>query len=478
MEVEALLKLANKAVATLQNNRVLGFRPYFWQKAYMDAGKDNRFRLTLAGNQVGKTLTTCVEDTFHLTGNYPDWWNGVRFEHPTRGWICSITSETSRDILQAELLGEPIGTGLIPKEDILNISHRQAGISNVIDKVEVRNKFGSKPSIAQFKSYDQGWRKFQGANKIDFIHMDEEPDSNNAKEARIPTEIMTRMVARPHSRLYASLTPLLGSTPMIRKMQETVGQGSFIITASWDDAPHLTNESKRELMGQYPDFEIDARTKGIPMMGSGRVFRFGEETIKIEPFEIPRHFARITGIDYGQNHPNGTAALAIDRDTDVWYIYYTERAENQQVPLHVMTLNNIGGRDASRWIPVAGPHDGLNRESDGKALADKYIEAGANLLFDTARYDDDKGGKQPVEPIVMEFNERAQTGRLKVFVTCWHFFDEMRSYHRDDSGNIVAKRDDVLKAAMYAGMMARHATQNIQRIHRPAYGAPVISTPQ
>jgi len=440
----------------------------------MDAGKDNRFRLTLAGNQVGKTITTCIEDVFHLTGNYPDWWKGARFEHPTKGWICSITSETSRDILQAELLGEPIGTGLIPKEDILNISYRQAGISNVIDKVDVRNKFGKRPSIAQFKSYDQGWRKFQGANKIDFIHMDEEPDSNNAKEARIPTEIMTRMVARPQSRLYASLTPLLGQTPMIRKMQETVGKGSFIITASWDDAPHLTEDSKRELEAQYPDFEIDARTKGIPMMGSGRVFRFGEDAIKIQPFEIPRHYARITGIDYGQNHPNGTAALAIDRDTDVWYFYHTERAENQIIPMHVATLNNIGGRDKSRWIPVAGPHDGLNRESDGKALADKYIEAGANLLFDTARYDDDKGGKQPVEPIVMEFNERAQTGRLRVFSTCWQFFDEMRSYHRDDNGNIVAKRDDVLKAAMYAGMMARHAIPNYTPVHRPAYNAPMI----
>lgn len=443
----------------------------------MDAGATNKFRLTLAGNQTGKTFTTCAEDAYHLTGKYPEWWNGKRFTKAPKGWICSITSETSRDILQNELLGEPVGTGLIPKSDILDVSYRQAGIPNVVDKVKVKNVNSKKPAIGQFKAYDQGWRKFQGASNIDFVHLDEEPDANNAKEAKIPTEIMTRLVANEDGILYCSLTPLLGETPLIRKFKASVGRGSFIITATWDDSPHLTEKSKDELKAQYEDFEMDARVMGIPMLGSGRVFRFGEDAIKCPPFQIPKHFARVTGIDFGQNHPNGTAALAIDRDNDVWYIYFTERAENQPVPIHVMTLNNIGGVNASKWIPVSGPHDGLNRESDGKALNDKYIAAGANMMTLTARYDDDKGGKQPVEPMIMEFNERAQTGRLKAFATCWQFFDEMRSYHRDDTGNIVAIRDDVLKASMYAAMMARYAIPDYgnQPIRRQPYSAPMLS---
>ncbi len=480
MDKNALLKLAAKALETVQNNRLLQFVPYGWQKAYMDAGATNKFRLTLAGNQVGKTLTTCVEDSLHFTGKYDElgWkWGGKRFNRPVKGWVCSITSETSRDILQNELLGNPVGTGLLPKEDILDIRYRQAGIPNVVDTVEVRNKFSKhKPSICQFKAYDQGWRKFQGASNIDFVHLDEEPDENNMKEARIVSEVMTRLVARADGILYASLTPLLGETQLIRKMQESIGRGAFIITATWEDAPHLTEQSKADLMAQYGDFEKDARTKGIPLLGSGRVFMFGEEAVKVAPFEIPRHFARVTGIDLGQNHPNGTAALAIDRDNDIWYLYFTERAENQAPQVHTMTLNNIGGVDQSKWIPVASPHDGINRESDGKPVRDKYIEAGANLLFDTARYDDDKGGKQAVEPIVMEFNERAQTGRLKVFSTCWHWFDEMRSYHRDERGVIVAKRDDVIKASMYAGMMARHASVRLSQQKRGgAYTRPMLA---
>jgi hypothetical protein len=40
----------------------------------------HRERLLMAANQVGKTLAGAAEAAFHLTGRYPDWWEGRRWE--------------------------------------------------------------------------------------------------------------------------------------------------------------------------------------------------------------------------------------------------------------------------------------------------------------------------------------------------------------------------------------------------------------
>ncbi len=105
---------------------------------------------------------------------------------------------------------------------------------------------------------------------------------------------------------------------------------------------------------------------------------------------------------------------------------------------------------------MAWPHDGGARESDGVELHKKYRAHGVRMLSDSARYDDDKGGAQKVEPIVVEMQERLETGRLKVFESCHEFFEEYRFLHRKD-GRIVAEKDDVIKAVMYGLMMLRKA---------------------
>src|SRR6185295_7123320 len=108
------------------------------------------------------------------------------------------------------------------------------------------------------------------------------------------------------------------------------------------------------------------------------------------------------------------------------------------------------------------PHDGMNREkTGGRILADAYREHRVNMLAKSARYPkvpgtDEKGGPQPVEPIVDEILERMCTGRFKVCRHLSDWFEEKRSYHRKD-GLIVARRDDILKATFYAVMMKRYA---------------------
>ncbi len=68
---------------------------------FFRAGAKYRERCFMAANRVSKTLGGGgYETSCHLTGLYPDWWEGRRFEHPTRVWAAGRTNETTRDIIQ------------------------------------------------------------------------------------------------------------------------------------------------------------------------------------------------------------------------------------------------------------------------------------------------------------------------------------------------------------------------------------------
>lgn len=194
------------------------------------------------------------------------------------------------------------------------------------------------------------------------------------------------------------------------------------------------------------------------MLGEGAVFPVADEDIRCEPFQIPSYFARIKGCDFGIDHPAAGVEIAWDRDQDIIYVVDCYKKAGETAPYHAAWFNK-----ANRMVPVSWPHDGMNREkSGGKTLADAYRGHGVNMLSKSARYPkapgetSDKGGPQPVEPIVDEVLTRMQTGRFKVFSNLAGWFEEKRSYHRKD-GRIVDRRDDILKATFYAVMMKRYA---------------------
>jgi hypothetical protein len=100
--------------------QILFFEPYPRQREFFDMGATRRERLLIAGNQNGKTHAGGFEAALHLTGEYPAWWKGRRFDKPTKGWIAGETSLAVRDIQQKKLCGEPgvdeaFGSGMIPK---------------------------------------------------------------------------------------------------------------------------------------------------------------------------------------------------------------------------------------------------------------------------------------------------------------------------------------------------------------------------
>ena len=87
-----------------------------------------------------------------------------------------------------------------------------------------------------------------------------------------------------------------------------------------DDAEHFMPEERQAIIDAYPEHEREARTKGIPSMGSGRVFPISEDAILCDPMPISKHWYQIIGVDFGWHHPFAATRCAWDKDSDVWYV--------------------------------------------------------------------------------------------------------------------------------------------------------------
>jgi phage terminase large subunit-like protein len=446
--------------------KIRTYQPYDWQREFHYAGADHPERMLMAANRVGKTMSAGAETTYHLTGDYPPDWKGRRFDEPVLWWTGSPTNESSRDIVQTELLGGlgvMLGSGWVPRSLIVGKpTTRQAGVKNVVDAFKVRHVSGG-VSTCVLKTYEQGWQKWQGAAPHG-VWLDEEPDNY-----MIYSEAQTRVITKSGI-VMVTFTPLLGTTDLVEHfMDAKPNTGIYLKSASWDDAPHLSDKDKARLSNSYRAHERDARTKGIPMLGEGAVFPIPDDDIRVELFKVPDHWARIKGCDFGIDHPAAGVEIAWDRDQDVIYVIDTYKRAGQPSAFHAVWFNK-----ANPLLPVAWPHDGMNREkSGGKTIAEGYRSHGVNMMSKSARYPKargdlkDKGGPQPVEPIVDEVLERMVDGRFKVFANQTQWFEEKRSYHRKD-GLIVPRRDDILKATFYAIMMKRYAVSlNTLNFRRP-----------
>lgn len=207
-----LAKLEAEREKRASKNRLASYRPYAKQREFHRAGASYRERLLMAANQSGKSYCGGAEGSMHLTGLYPEWWDGLRFNRPIRAWAGSNTAEVTRQAIQRILIGEPTdeaawGTGLIPFDHLLDWSRRQ-GVPDALDSVTVRHTSGGVSTLG-FKSYDQGRTKWQGET-LDLIWLDEEP----------PLEVYTEALTRTNAVagvLFMTFTPLFGMSDTVAR---------------------------------------------------------------------------------------------------------------------------------------------------------------------------------------------------------------------------------------------------------------------
>lgn len=213
-----MAELLTEKKRRLERTRLTRYKPYPKQEAFHAAGLTARERLLMAGNQLGKTYSGAAEMAYHLTGYYPDWWRGRRFDKPVRAWAGSKTGEVTRDGVQRLLVGEPKdknarGTGMIPGDAIVDVSSRM-GVADAVDSVLVKHSSGDNSTLG-FKSYDQGREKWQGET-LDVVWLDEEPPLNIYMEGLTRTNATGGMV-------YLTFTPLLGMSDVVHMFIQDCG---------------------------------------------------------------------------------------------------------------------------------------------------------------------------------------------------------------------------------------------------------------
>jgi phage terminase large subunit-like protein len=486
-EKRRLLKLLKEKEDFVKFNKLNYYDPYPFQ---LEFHNDIETRKALeAGNQIGKTVSGTVQDAFDLTGRYPDWYEGPKYTKPVQLVCGGVNNDKTRDLLQKALCGDPVtkevslGTGWLPLDclDRNKISLKR-GVSDAFLHVKVKHHTDGVFdgwSTLSFQSYESGKAAWMG-DTVDIFHLDEEPPMDILSQAG-------RGCIATGGSIRCTYTPENGQTDVVLKIKEEWS----LHKAGWPDVAgedfefnaegevikfrtihtiggkkgHITKKTVDEAAKLFPAYQMKMRMKGIPVLGSGQVFTYSEEQIKILPLDnIPASWPRGSAIDFGgtsdESHPSAVVFGAYDEVNDILYIYdgfRTYGSEMSEVAAKIISRPN------SDWIPMFWPHDGgkgkAKNDPAGGTVADKYRRYGVQMFHTHfTNPDEEKGegkGGIRIEPGITELSGRIFDRRVRVFNTFLEWFEEYRNYHQKD-GKIVDKNDDLMAATRYLCQMIRH----------------------
>jgi phage terminase large subunit-like protein len=426
------------------------------QMEFFAAGATFRERAAISSNRSGKSESGAFEAACHLTGRYPKWWKGRKFDKPISAWAVGTTNETTREVVQEKLLGRlerkpgdiasdviGLGTGMVPKQYINHVDYNPQ-VRGAVKSFWVDHMSGGR-SVLYFKSFEQGREAFEGSSR-DLIWMDEEVPMD------IYLECLTR-TATTNGIVYLTFTPLRGLSDVVLLFMpdgevpaEFKPGGRHVTQWTWEDVPHLDAKVKAELLASYPPHQRDARTKGRPSLGQGAIFPVEEDKISVAPFEIPKWWPRCYGMDVGLR----TAAMwaAKDPSSNIIYFYREYYREEAEPGTHAAAIKAPGS-----WIPgVIDPASRGRTPIDGRRLIDMY----RNLGLQVTEADNTVGGGMNDEAGLYSMWEAMEAGNFKVFSTLTRFWREFRLYRRDVKGRVVKKDDELVDCARYVWNSGRN----------------------
>jgi phage terminase large subunit-like protein len=391
--------------------------------AFFAAGAKYRERCMMAGNRTGKTEGAGgYEVTLHLTGLYPDWWEGKRFAQPVRALVAGDTGTTVRDIVQKKLCGpvEAPGTGLIPFANF-GATTTKAGVPGAYDIVKVRHEPTGQWSELQFRSYDQGRIAFQGTER-EVVWCDEEPPKDVYDECLLRTMTTGGVVI-------CTFTPLNGLSEVALAFLPHL-------------APAPAEQGARSGAGEGMAPLSRGRLKIPPQQRTARlIYPVPESDLVVEPFEIPEWWPRAYAMEVGRNQ---TAALwgARDPDQDIIFLYSEHSLGRPEPSIHA---DAIKARGEWMWGAIDPTSSGSNQK-DGTPPITEYGRLGLKLV----------AADHAVEAGIETVSQRLSSGRLKVFRTLNAWLSEFRRYSRNDSRQDNTLLMDCTRHLVLTGM--KHAS--------------------
>jgi phage terminase large subunit-like protein len=451
--------LAITVADDMRYNSLKYFRPFDHQRKFFATGQYDR-RGILAANRVGKTVSTCYETAMHLTGLYPDWWNGYRFTTPITCMVAGEGWSQVALVLQNELLGtqdvkitENLGSGAIPRDCIVTDTMRNDG-ANCIG-VEIRHKSGAN-SYLLFANYTQEVRQLQGF-KLNLAVFDEQPPDD------FFSEVVTR-TATTQGKVLCSFTPLKGLNGLVSKFWNKE-PGYEFIRVSWDDVPEyspwgepfLLKETRLQLERDYLPHEREARIAGKPVMGKGAVFQLNNwPTYKTGEYDFTRmpNIQRVIALDLG-----------LVNDKTVISLMYWEPAERTAFLHKQIVVQGVEEAVPIQYInhllrpevfgcPIVLPADASTPgryTMSSNSVRELFEQYELNVLPDPIMNPPDSQGRKTNHKSfgINQMRQMLEVGSLLVNENCTHFLSEAQNYFVDEKGRF-SDPDDCIDSARYA----------------------------
>ena len=443
----------------MRYNQIKYFRPFEHQLRFFATGVSSR-RGILAANRIGKTVSTCYETAMHLTGLYPDWWTGKRFDKAITAMVAGEGWSQVALVLQNELLGtndvkikDAIGTGAIPRSCVVPDTMRSDG-ANCIG-VEIRHSSGSN-SYLLFANYTQEVRQMQGF-KLNLAVFDEQPPDD------FFSEIVTR-TATTQGQVLCSFTPLKGLNGLVSKFWNHE-EGYEHIRVSWDDVPEydpwgepfLLMETRRQLERDYLPHERDARRNGVPVMGKGAVFQLRNwPTYKTGDYDLRNTtgIRRIIALDLGLVNDKTVVSLMYwhPDEQEAWLhtqiiVKGVEEANPMNYINHLMRPEVFG-------TPIVLPADASSQgryTMSSQSIRELFEEYELNVIAEPIMNPPDEQGRRTNHKSygVNVMRQMLEIGTLHVNENCVEFLREAQNYFVDEKGRF-SDPDDCIDSARYA----------------------------
>jgi len=443
----------------MRYNQLKYFRPFEHQKRFFVTGNSER-RGILAANRIGKTVSTCYETAMHLTGRYPEWWEGKRFNQPITAMVAGEGWGQVAMVLQQELLGsqdvklkDNLGTGAIPRDCIMFDTMRSDG-ANCLG-LEVRHVSGTN-SYLLFANYTQEVRQMQGF-KLNLAVFDEQPPDD------FFSEIVTR-TATTQGQVLCSFTPLKGLNGLVSKFWNHE-EGYEHIRVSWDDVPEydpwgepfLLMSTRLQLERDYLPHERDARRNGVPVMGKGAVFQLRNwPTYKTGDYDFRNTsgIERIIALDLGLVNDRTVISLMywMPREQEAWLhtqivVKGSEEANPVNYINHLMRPEVFG-------TPIVLPADASSvgrytmSSLSIRQLFEQYeLNVWPEAIMNPA---DDQGRTTNHKSFgINVMRQMLELGTLHVNENCVEFLREAQNYFVDQHGRF-SDPDDCIDSARYA----------------------------
>jgi phage terminase large subunit-like protein len=448
-----LLEAMNLEIKELEDKNNLFFKNYqptTKQELFHALGNHCRFRLLLGANRSGKSYCGINEDAMHLTGNYSLSWKGYKYQYPPNMWVCGRTVQVVNESLIA-----PLFEGSFNKPPLIHPSLIIPHLSRKRDNMWAIRHASKGISRITFKNYSQDKQAFE-ASGVDFIHFDEAPPNYIFNECiprlghtephhyrmMINTQTPTLGLTEPLQYfLFTDEKDSNGNVTQIKNTPEVPHKSRVYIMYDIEEATHLSREEKDFLIESYPVYEREARTKGIPSIGTGLIYPILESTYRISPIEIPDHWPRVIGLDFGGTQSHTAASFwALDVDNKKKYMYGEHYSLGRTPQQNALELVERG----ANWIPVIYDTSGdAISLTDGQAIADLYRNAGIKNMYPA-----DRSITAGLQTVLQAF----QNYEIKVVSTCENFFSEIRMYAFGENNKPKKGHDHLMDTMRYVLM--------------------------